>query len=274
VTTTPEDPLLPSLLGNVEHLYRMRPANFAVSFGMQALIICALILAAIYVPQIPPANPGAGLHFDDLIAPFIPSNARGGGSGGTHEKLPASKGVPPIMNRNEQITPLEVVITNPNPQLPIPPSVLATSVMRPKLGTLGDPLSRATAPSNGMGGPSGIGSKCCNGVGDHYGIGVGDNEGNIYSPGHGGVTQPRAVYDPDPEYSDEARRAKFQGSVILAMIVGADGKPHDLKVQRSAGMGLDEKAMAAVNQWRFQPATLDGHPVAVRVSVEVSFRLF
>jgi len=58
------------------------------------------------------------------------------------------------------------------------------------------------------------------------------------------------------------------------MIVGADGKPRNLKVQRSAGMGLDEKAIAAVNKWRFQPATLDGRPVAVRISVEMSFRLF
>lgn len=274
MTTTPEDPLLASLFSSDNRLYRMRPANFAVSFGMQALMIVALILAAMYVPHVPPTKPGSVFHFDDLPMPFIPENASGGGGGGTHDKLPASKGAPPAMNRDEQITPPEVVLANPNPQLPMPPSVLTITTVKPPQLALGDPLSRAVPPSNGIGGPGGIGDKCCNGVGDHTGTGVGDNEGNNYVPGREGVTQPRVLYDPDPEYSEEARRAKFQGAVILALVVGADGKPHNVKVQKSAGMGLDERAVAAVNQWRFQPSTLDGHPVAVRISVEVTFRLF
>jgi TonB family protein len=91
----------------------------------------------------------------------------------------------------------------------------------------------------------------------------------VFRPGIGGVTQPRPIYEPDA-----ARKAKYQGSVLLWLVVGADGLPHNVRVQRSLGMGLDEKAIAAVSTWRFQPATLDGKPVAVEVNVQVSFRLY
>ena len=88
------------------------------------------------------------------------------------------------------------------------------------------------------------------------------------------MTQPRPIYDPDPDYSDAARKARYQGSVLLWLVVGPEGRPHNIRIQRSLGMGLDEKAISAVNTWRFQPATLNGQPVAVEVNVEVSFRLF
>jgi len=91
--------------------------------------------------------------------------------------------------------------------------------------------------------------------------------------GGGGVSAPRVSYSPDPEYSDEARRAKYQGTCVLSLIVGPDGLPQDIRVARSLGMGLDEKAIEAVQQWRFQPALKDGKPVAVAINVEVQFRL-
>jgi TonB family protein len=272
MTLAPEAPILPSLLGDNNSLYRMRPTNFAASFAMQAAVICAIIFAAMYAPVSKPTIPRFLDRISPITSPYIPDS--GGGSGGAHDKLIASRGVPPPMNLNEQFTPPEVVLTNPNPQQPMPVSILATTTVKPQLGALGDPLSRATAPSNGKGGPAGIGDKCCDGDGKGFGPGAGDNQGTLYRPGRNGVTQPRVLYDPDPEYSNEARATKFQGSVILALIVGPDGKPHDMRVQQSAGMGLDEKAMEAVNQWKFQPATLDGRPVAVRISVDVSFRLF
>ena len=108
------------------------------------------------------------------------------------------------------------------------------------------------------------------GVGPGTGGGIG---GGPYHVG-GGVSAPRTLYAPDPEYSEEARRAKVQGSVLLALIVGPDGNPHDLRLMRSLGMGLDEKALEAVRTWRFEPARKDGVPVAVQISVEVNFRLY
>jgi TonB family protein len=90
----------------------------------------------------------------------------------------------------------------------------------------------------------------------------------------GGVSAPRPIYDPDPEYSEQARQAKYQGAVLLWVVVGPDGRPRDIRVQRSLGMGLDEKAIEAVKQWRFEPARKDGQPVAVQVNIEVNFRLY
>ncbi len=88
------------------------------------------------------------------------------------------------------------------------------------------------------------------------------------------MTAPRVLYAPDPEFSEEARKAKYQGTVVLWVVVGADGRTHDIRVQRSLGMGLDEKAIEAIRHWRFEPARKDGTPVAVQVNVEVNFRLY
>lgn len=94
----------------------------------------------------------------------------------------------------------------------------------------------------------------------------------VYRVG-GAVNPPRVLYSPDPEYSDEARKAKYQGVCVLTLIVGPDGLPRDIKVARSVGMGLDEKAIEAVRKWKFQPSELHGKPVAVAINVELNFRL-
>jgi TonB family protein len=90
----------------------------------------------------------------------------------------------------------------------------------------------------------------------------------------GSVSPPRVTYAPDPEYSEEARRDKFQGTCVLWLVVGPDGMPHNIKVARALGHGLDEKAIEAVRQWKFQPALKNGEPVAVQVNVEVTFHLY
>lgn len=95
----------------------------------------------------------------------------------------------------------------------------------------------------------------------------------VYKVG-GDVTPPRAVYAPDPEYSEEARVEQLQGTCVLWAVVGTDGKPHDVRVAHSAGMGLDEKALEAIRTWRFEPAKKDGQPVAVQINVETDFRLY
>jgi TonB family protein len=95
----------------------------------------------------------------------------------------------------------------------------------------------------------------------------------VYKVG-GAVTPPVAIDHPDPEYSKEARHEKYQGTCVLWLVVGADGRPHDIKVRRTLGLGLDEKAVEAVKQWRFKPAMKDGKPVAVEISVQVDFHLY
>jgi len=95
----------------------------------------------------------------------------------------------------------------------------------------------------------------------------------VYRVG-GGVSPPRVIYGPDPEYSEKARSAGYQSVCVLWLVVDAKGLPRNIRVARSIGMGLDEKAVEAVRQWRFKPAIKDGVPVAVQINVEVSFRLY
>ena len=96
----------------------------------------------------------------------------------------------------------------------------------------------------------------------------------VYDPGKNGVTIPKAIYQPNPEYTDRARRKKINGSVVLSMIVTPEGTVRDPKVTTSLDKELDQQAIACVKKWKFQPATKDGNPVAVHVNVEVDFRLY
>ena len=94
----------------------------------------------------------------------------------------------------------------------------------------------------------------------------------VYGPG-GGVTSPTVRYKIEPEYSEEARKAKYSGTVVLLIEVDAAGRARNVKVAKGIGLGLDEKAVEAVNKWIFNPGRKDGQPVAVRAQVEVNFRL-
>ena len=108
------------------------------------------------------------------------------------------------------------------------------------------------------------------GVGPGHGGGIG---GGAYRVG-GGVSAPKVLYQPEPEYSEEARKNKWQGTVLLRIIVGTDGRAHDISVIQSLGMGLDEKAIEAVKTWRFEPGRNLGQAVPVEVAVEVNFHLY
>ncbi|MGB8096780.1 MAG: energy transducer TonB, partial [Terracidiphilus sp.] len=111
--------------------------------------------------------------------------------------------------------------------------------------------------------------------GNGYGPGYGGNTGGgVYRVG-GGISAPEALITPEAEFSDEARRAKYQGVVLISLIVDAQGNPQNPRVIRPLGMGLDEKAMEAVRKYKFKPAMKDGHiPVPVMITVEVNFRLY
>lgn len=95
---------------------------------------------------------------------------------------------------------------------------------------------------------------------------------NVYRPGNG-VTGPSLISKIEPEYSDEARAAKLEGTETVYAEIGPDGIAHNLTVLGSVGLGLDEKGIAAINQWRFNPGIKDGQPVTVAVNIEINFRL-
>lgn len=140
-------------------------------------------------------------------------------------------------------------------------------------------MSNVLAPlSNGTGSGGGIGSGTGGRVGSGEGSGVGPGSGGGYGGGvfrvGGGISAPRPIFTADPEYSEEARGAQYQGVCVLWIVVGTDGRPRNIRVVRTLGFGLDQKAMEAVKQWRFEPAMKDGRLVGVQVDVEVTFRLY
>lgn len=96
----------------------------------------------------------------------------------------------------------------------------------------------------------------------------------VYQPTAEGLTPPKGIYTPNPEYSDKARKKKLNGTVIVTVVINADGTVREAKITRSLEASLDQKAIEAVKKWKFQPATKDGKPVAVRVPIEVDFRLY
>jgi TonB family protein len=152
--------------------------------------------------------------------------------------------------------------------------MMAPDVKFPVSTRIGDPSSPFSKwLSDGPGGPGGIGNGCCGGIGPDSGPYVGEGLPGVH-PGRNGVTMPEAIYSPEPSFSDEARKAKVQGIVLLMLIVGKDGRPYNIRVRQSLGMGLDEKAIEAVRDWRFRPANLNGQPVATEIGVQVDFHLY
>jgi periplasmic protein TonB len=220
---------------------------------------------------------------DTYALPVAKTVVSGGGGGGDHDIVAPTKGRLPKPSL-QQITPPQVVIHNVHPKLAVEPTVVVppqVHMANNHLPNLGVPTAAAlpsAPPSNGTGSGGGIGTGSGGGVGVGHGPGVGAGSGGgigggVYKVG-GGISAPQPITTPDPEYTEEARNAKTQGTCILWLIVDDQGNPKDIRVVRGLGYGLDAKAVAAVKQWKFHPAMKDGQPVNVQISVEVGFRLY
>jgi protein TonB len=283
-TVKQQHDILPTLFGEGEGLYPQRKDTFVYSFILHmvaaGLIIWSGHWAFEHKDEI--KQKMVGLVTD--VSPYLPlpvskTRAGGGGGGGDRDKLAAPKGALPKLAK-DQIVPPAIVVRNENPKLVVEPTVVVPPQIKlPTMGSLGDPLSKVIGPpSNGTGFGGGIGSGSGGGVGSGTGPGVGPGHGGGYGGGAyrvgGGVSAPKALYAPDPEYSEEARKAKYQGTVVLWLVVDASGRPQQIRIQRALGMGLDEKAIEAVKLWKFDPARKDGQAVPVMINVEVNFRLY
>jgi TonB family protein len=181
------------------------------------------------------------------------------------------------------LTPPQVpLLENPklaiNPAIAVPPDVkLPDNPSMPNIGV--HTSTNVSLDSNGPGTVAGIGTGSDGGDGPGKGTGRGPGYdrgigGSIYRPGIGGVSNPIPIVSPDADFSDEARRAKYQGVCMISIIVDTQGYPQNPRVVRALGMGLDEKALDAVRKYRFKPAMKDGKPVPVMITVEVNFRLY
>jgi protein TonB len=216
------------------------------------------------------------LHLTEPLLTFTPTPAAIGGGGGAHSIVPAAEGHLPKIAPRQFVMPTPVI--NMQPKLVMeatiegPPEL---ALIDKTLPNMGDPLSQFTGSSFGTGGPGGIGNGQGTGVGDKSGpsAGAGDQPyGTVYRGG-AGITMPILIHRVEPEFSDEARKSKLSGTVLIRAVIDSTGHTRDLKLARGLGMGLDEKAIDAVRQWLFKPGTKDGKPVAVSAMIEVIFHL-
>jgi periplasmic protein TonB len=256
-----------------EPLYRTRREPFLFSVLGQA----AIFLIIMYLSRSIFVHPPHAVHpFSNVSDRLLIFAGHNGGGGGGLDALPASHGNLPRASLDAQIVPPAVIVAKEMPRLPVEPTVVVAPEIRfPQGRQLGDPASAIMGwLSSGSGGPDGIGTGCCGGVGRSHGPGVGPGPAGIYPAGRMGVTVPQAIYSPEPSFSEEARKAKAQGVVVLLLVVGTDGQPYNIRLGQSLGMGLDEKAVEAVSRWRFRPATLNGQPVATQIAVQVDFHLY
>jgi protein TonB len=205
------------------------------------------------------------------IPPKLPPKLQTmGGGGGQPDKAPVSKGNPPKF-APEQLNPPKVKVDTPKlateATIDVDPNVKMAKTDMPNFGM---PNSPNIGSSMGNGHGTGLGS----GNGAGLGAGSGGGTGGGVRRVGGGVSAPQVLFQPEPEFSEEARKAKVAGNVLVYLQVDQTGTPRNVRVIRGIGMGLDEKAMEAVRHYKFKPAMENGKPVTVEMNVEVNFQIF
>lgn len=251
---------------------RQDPRATAASFVIYGLLI--VIIGWMVNKHVQFAAPVKQLIVTNLTPPpEMPKvQDRMGGGGGQRGPTPVSKGQLPKF-ADQQITPpkappmVEPKIKMPDPTIEVQKDLKMANNNMPNLGMPNSPLM---GNSMGNGAGSGLGS----GNGSGLGPGTGGNYGGGLRRVGGGVSSPEVIFKVEPEFSEEARKAKFMGVVTVNLIVDTKGLPQNVRVIRGVGMGLDEKALEAVRQYKFKPAMENGHPVPVQVNVEVNFQIF
>lgn len=259
------------------------------AFGIATTVNVAIVIFLLFIGVKTYINNKATLNLTatdidvgEYKAPKAATRAGGGGGGGDHSMVDPSKGKLPKFEKNPPLAPQVQALDHPKLAMESAINVQKDIILpdNPNLPNIGVKNSiNVKLASNGQGGGGGMGTGYGGGMGsgsgNGYGRGSGGNTGGgLYHIG-GSVSAPVVLYEPEAEFSDEARRAKYQGVVLVSIIVDAQGHPQNARVLRALGMGLDEKALEAVMKYRFKPAMKDGRtPVPVPMNVEINFHLY
>jgi periplasmic protein TonB len=263
--------------------YKRSKASRIVSFVVHAVAIGLLIHLGFNVKiVIPEAKKVAGVNITlyapppPKILPVAPKQG-GGGGGGSHQVVAPMRGKPPEVAKLPPVLAPQILQID-RPKLAAEPTVqvkLPDSTNLPNLGLAQAP--QIALASQGRDGGSGFGAGLGGGLGAGKGIGNGAGGGGGYGGGvmsvGGGVSAPVVIHSVEPEFTAEARASRFEGSVSIQLIVDGQGNPQNVRIIRHLEMGLDQKAIEAVGQYRFKPAMYEGHPVAVQMVIEVAFHL-
>ena len=264
---------VPEIWSKNPRFTRLLMLSLAGYTALLALIV-APFLSSIFSPATTKAN-NSPLE-DTNISPYLkmpPAQKKAGGGGGQHDLTPATRGKAPKFDTQQIAPPLAHPIQHP--QIAMTPTILGNPALTPpniNANNWGDPLSHVLGDSMGNGKGTGIGNGDGGGLGNGFENGTG---GGYPTAGVGGYGTPVCLYCPTAQFSDEAVKAKYQGTVLVSAVIGADGRVMDAKVVKGLGLGLDENAVAAVKTWRFKPALgPDGKATAVRQVIEVVFHLY
>jgi TonB family protein len=259
------------------------PWAFGISTTVNLAILAILLIFGVrkIIDTVNQQQHVTDIDVGDFKAPNDTSKAGGGGGGGDNSLVDPNKGKLPKFEKDPVVPPQ--VQTVENPKIPMEAAIDVqkniTLPDNPLMTNIGVKSGVNVVLSNGQGSNGGMGSGSGGGLGsgtgNGYGPGYGGNTGGgLYHVG-GGVSAPVALNSVEAEFSDEARRAKYQGICLISLIVDTQGNPQNPRVIRTLGMGLDEKALEAVRKYKFRPAMKDGKtPVPVMITVEVNFRLY
>jgi TonB family protein len=255
--------------------------GISTTLNLAILLVVLFFIGRQVIKTVAPTLLNTPIDVGDFKAPKETKLAGGGGGGGDRSILEASKGKLPKIEDKPVVPPQ--VQTFDKPKIPMESAIMVqkniTLPDNPTLPNIGMKNSVNVVMSNGTGSGGGMGTGSDGGLGsgngNGYGPGSGGNTGGGLFQVGGRVSAPVALNDVEAEFSDEARRAKYQGVCLISMIVDVNGNPQNPRVVRPLGMGLDEKALEAVRKYKFKPAMKDGKtPVPVMITVEVNFRLY
>jgi TonB family protein len=263
-------------------VFKRDPTSNAISFAIHVVVIVLVLFLALKTHTIvtqAATTIVTPVDFRVSIPPIILPVAKvmgGGGGGGAHDVVEASKGHLPVIAKM-QIMPAQLLKFD-HPKLAAEPSEQVKIPDNNNLPNLGVSQSPQIAmASQGSGSGSGFGQGSGGGIGSGRGGGVGPGVGGGYGGGlmsvGGGVSAPQLIHSAEPEFTEDARRANYQGTVSIKLIVDSQGNPQDIRVASHLGMGLEEKAIEAVRQYKFRAAMYQGHPVSVQILIDVDFHL-
>lgn len=242
---------------------------YAIAVHAMAVFLIGFVVRA-QIREIDPAKSTA----TPLMTPVLHISARSaeqnGGGGGQPGVAPVSRGRLPKIADQQIVPPSQPPLQQP--KIAIEPTIILENLKfadntMPNVGTPNSPL-----PGISMGDGRGAGIGLGNGPG--VGEGAGGNTGGGLHHVGGSVSKPEVLYSVDPEFSEEARKAKVSGDVMVYLWVDERGLPSHVHVVQGIGMGLDERAVDAVKQYRFKPAMENGKPVTVEMYVQVDFHIF
>lgn len=271
----------PVVVDSIWGLYRRQKRSFVISTTIQVILVLSLLITATTTIVNSVSKPSViytPVEIEKIVTThpkiLVSSTPEGNSGGGDRSPLPASYGKLPKFAL-QQFTPPVAVYNNMNPKLAMEPTLLGdpnTKVPNIDYPLYGNPLSHYMTPSNGTGTGGGIGDakKGNGGVGNE--IGTGGTVG-AYRSGTPGIIPPSVISKVDPVYTDDARKARLMGTVVMNAVVDATGHVTNMEIVHGLGLGLNEAAMQSAGQWLFVPGKQGNLPVAVQVQISVTFVL-